>query len=518
MLFSICTLYAQEKVTPAPEAKDGNGPYPQLIIRGVMLVDGTGAPPIGPTDIVIRQNKIVAIQTVGYPGVAINAEKRPKLETGGVELNCEGMYLLPGFIDMHGHIGGSQAPNAEYVFKLWMGHGITTIRDPSAGNGLDWVLDQKKKSAANLITAPRILAYTAFGMGSTERISTPEQAIAWVVANKNKGADGIKFFGASPTIMDAALRKNKELGLRSACHHAQMDVARWNVVNSAKAGLTSMEHWYGLPEALFTDRRIQDFRLDYNYQNEQHRFEEAGKLWEQAAPPYSARWNTVMDELIALDFTLDPTFNIYEASRDLHRARRAEWHEEYTLPSLWKFYQPSKISHGSYWHSWGTEEEVRWRKNYGLWMTFVNEYKNRGGRVTTGSDSGFIFQLYGFAYIRELELLREAGFHPLEVIRSATLFGAQALGKDKEIGSVEVGKLADLVIVDANPLQNLQVLYGTGAIRLTDDNKVIRAGGVKYTIKDGIVFDAKKLLADVRKIVADDKAKTGFVLKQPGME
>lgn len=483
-----------------------------------MLIDGTGAPPIGPTDIVVKQNRIVSIQTVGYPGVAIDSEKRPALEAGGVELYCEGMYLMPGFVDMHGHIGGSQAPNAEYVFKLWMGHGITTIRDPSAGNGLDWTLDQKKKSAANLITAPRILAYTAFGMGSTERISTPEQAIAWVIANKKKGADGIKFFGASPAIMEAALRKNKELGLRSACHHAQMDVARWNVVNSAKAGLTSMEHWYGLPEALFTDRTIQDFRLDFNYQNEQHRFGEAGKLWQQAAPPYSAQWNKVMDELLALDFTIDPTFNIYEASRDLHRARRAEWHEEYTLPSLWKFYQPSKISHGSYWHSWGTEEEVSWRTNYGLWMAFVNEYKNRGGRVTTGSDSGFIFQLYGFAYIRELELLREAGFHPLEVIRSATLYGAQALGKDNEIGSVEVGKLADLVIVDANPLQNLQVLYGTGAIKLTDDNKVVRAGGVRYTIKDGIVFDAKKLLADVRKIVADDKAKTGFVLKQPGVE
>ena len=55
-----------------------------------------------------------------------------------------------------------------------------------------------------------------------------------------------------------------------------------------------------------------------------------------------------MNELLALDFTLDPTFNIYEASRDLHRARRAEWHETYTLPSLWRFYQPSKISHGSY--------------------------------------------------------------------------------------------------------------------------------------------------------------------------
>ncbi|MEP6736068.1 MAG: amidohydrolase family protein [Chryseolinea sp.] len=519
LLFSYSTLIvAQEKVKPAPLIKDGNGPYPQLIIRGVMMIDGTGAPPIGPTDIVVKQNKIVSIKTVGYPGVPIKPESRPKLEPGGIELQCEGMYLMPGFIDMHGHIGGDQAPDAEYVFKLWMGHGITSIRDPSAGNGLDWVLDHKKKSAANQITAPRIFAYTAFGMGSTEPISTPEQAVAWVVANKNKGADGIKFFGASPAIMEAALKKNKELGLRSACHHAQMDVARWNVVNSAKAGLTSMEHWYGLPEALFTDRTIQDYRLDFNYQNEQHRFGDAGKLWEQAAPPYSLQWEKVMDELLALDFTIDPTFNIYEASRDLHRARRAEWHEDYTLPSLWKFYQPSKVSHGSYWHAWGTEEEVSWKKNYAIWMTFINEYKNRGGRVTTGSDSGFIFQLYGFAYIRELELLREAGFHPLEVIRSATLYGAEALGKDKEIGSVEVGKLADFAIVEENPLQNLQVLYGTGAIKLTDDNKVVRVGGVKYTVKDGIVYDAKKLLADVRRMVAEDKAKTGFVIKQPGVE
>jgi hypothetical protein len=507
-----------DNMKKAPETKDGDGPYTQLIIRGVMLIDGTGAPPIGPTDIVVKQNKIVAIETVGYPGVATNPDRRPKLEPGGKELNAEGMYLMPGFIDMHGHIGGDQAPIAEYVFKLWMAHGITTIRDPSAGNGLDWVLDQKKKSIANSITAPRILAYTAFGQGSKEKISTPEQAVAWVVDNKNKGADGIKFFGVAPQIIDAALRKNKELGLRSACHHAQMGVARWNVLNSAKAGLTSMEHWYGLPEALFTDQTLQNYPLDYNYQNEQHRFEAAGKLWKQAAVPYSEHWNKVMNELLALDFTIDPTFNIYEASRDLHRARRAEWHEEYTLPSLWAFYQPSKISHGSYWHTWGTEQEIEWKENYRLWMIFINEYKNRGGRVTTGSDSGFIFQLYGFAYIRELELLRESGFHPLEVIRSETLYGAQALGKEKEIGSVELGKLADFVIVEENPLQNLQVLYGTGAIKLTDDNKVVRVGGVKYTIKDGIIYDAKKLLMDVKKIVDAEKVKSGFVLKQPGVK
>ena len=305
--------------------------------------------------------------------------------------------------------------------------------------------------------------------------------------------------------------------MRSACHHAQLNVARWNVLHSARAGLTSMEHWYGLPEALFEGQTVQQYSLDYNYNNEQNRFEEAGKLWAQAAQPGSAKWNAVMDELLALDFTIDPTFNIYEANRDLQAARRAEWHELYTLPSLWRFYQPSMISHGSYWHDWGTEQEVAWKKNYQLWMQFVNEFKNKGGRVTTGSDSGYIFQLYGFAYIRELELLREAGFHPLEVIQSATLKGAEALGMADQIGSIAVGKKADMVLVGENPLQNFKVLYGTGAIRLNQDNEVVRVGGVIYTIKDGIVYDAKALLADVRKQVADDKKAENFEIKQPGV-
>ena len=517
LFFFSQTIFSQ--VQKAPDRFRGDGPHTQLIIRGITLINGNGAPPRGPIDIVVENNIIKSINVVGYPGVKIDDSKRPQLKAGGKELNCEGMYLLPGFIDMHGHIGGkSQGADAEYVFKLWMGHGITTIRDPSAGNGLDWVLEHKKRSENNLITAPRILAYTAFGMGNDEPISTTEGAREWVRNNKSKGADGIKFFGAPPKIMAAALDENKKLGLRSACHHAQMDVARWNVLKSARAGLTTMEHWYGLPEALFTDRTVQHYPLDYNYQNEQHRFKEAGRLWAQAAPPHSEHWNKVMNELIELDFTIDPTFNIYEASRDLQRTRRLEWHEEFTMPSLWRFYMPSKISHGSYWHSWGTEEEVAWKKNYQLWMTFINEYKNRGGRVTAGSDSGFIYQLYGFAYIRELELLREAGFHPLEVIRSATLNGAEALGMDDKIGSVEVGKLADFVIVEENPLQNLKVLYGTGAIKLTEENEVVRVGGVKYTIKDGVIFDAKALLEDVKKMVKAAKTDEDFEIVQPGMK
>ena len=492
------------------------GPFNQLIIRSAILINGNGDPPLGPVDVVVEQDKITEVRVVGYPGVEINEKRRPALKPGGREINAEGMYLLPGFVDMHGHIGGvAQGADWDYVFSLWLAHGITTVREPS-GRGLEWALDLKQKADRNEIIAPRIFAYTGFGAGSKE-ITTPEQAREWVQENAKKGADGVKFFGAAPEIMQAALEENKRLGLGSACHHAQMSVARWNVLHSARAGLTSMEHWYGLPEALFDNRTVQDYPADYNYQNEQHRFEEAGRLLEQAAAPYSDHWNAVINELLELDFTLDPTFNIYEANRDLHRARRAEWHDEYTLPSLWRFYQPSKISHGSYWHEWGTSQEINWRKNYQLWMTFVNEYKNRGGRVTAGSDSGFIFQLYGFAYVRELELLQEAGFHPLEVIRSATINGAEALGVADQIGTIEVGKQADMILVSENPLKNLKVLYGTGAIKLTDKNEVVRAGGVSYTISNGVIYDAKGLLAKVRGMVQEAKDKEGFTLTQPGV-
>ena len=138
-------------------------------------------------------------------------------------------------------------------------------------------------------------------------------------------------------------------------------------------------------------------------------------------------------------------------------------------------------------------------------MAFVNEYKNRGGRVTAGSDSGYMYNLYGFGYIQELELLREAGFHPLEVIQSATLNGAEAIGMDKRIGTIEVGKYADMILMDRNPLKNLKYLYGTGDVKLDNRNNVVRVGGVNYTIKDGIIYDARKLLEDVKVIVDKEK-------------
>lgn len=495
----------------APPRRHGEGPFDRLILRGATLIDGTGAPPYGPVDVVIEGDRIAEIRAVGYPGVAIRPERRPT--PGDHELDVHGMYLLPGFVDAHGHIATPRhglvgtVPPAEYVLKLWMAHGITTARENGSGNGLRWTLGHKKKSAANEITAPRLVVNARFAVGAVMKAEDPiKRTREWVAAVARAGADGIKFFGAPPEIMKTALEEARKQGLRTACHHAQLAVTRMNVLHTSAWGLTSMEHWYGLPEALFTDRVIQDYPADYNYYNEQHRFAEAGRLWKQAAEPGSETWNRVMNTLLERDFTIVPTLTIYEASRDLMRAMRAEWHDAYTLPTLWRWYLPNREAHGSYWFYWTTEDEVEWKNNYRLWMAFLNEYKNRGGRIAVGSDAGYIFKLFGFAYVRELELLQEAGFHPLEVIQSATLKGAELVGLEKEIGTVEVGKKADLVVVEENPLKNFKVLYGTGAIKLNDEtNQMERVGGVKWSIKDGIIYDAKALLADVRQIVAERK-------------
>jgi len=511
--------YAQDQrsIQPGPDRKsgEGEGPFDRLVIRGATMVDGAGAPPIGPVDIVIENNRIKEIKSVGFPKVAIKESNRPA--KGVKEIDATGMYVMPGFVDCHAHIGGAaQGTPAEYVYKLWMAHGVTTIRDPGSGNGVDWTINERERSAKNQIVAPRIFVYVRPGANWDKgQITTPELAREYVRWAKQKGADGFKVIGGDsiydPEIIGALLDEAKRLQLGTTTHMAQTGVVRTNVIQAARMGMGSMEHWYGLPESLFADRVVQDFPLDYNYNDEQHRFGQAGRLWKQAAPPGSKKWNEIMDELIKLNFTIDPTFTIYEASRDLMRAMRAEWHDRYTLPSLWKFYQPSREAHGSYWFHWTTQDEIEWKNNYRLWMAFVNEFKNRGGRVTTGSDSGFIYKTYGFEYIRELELLQEAGFHPLEVIRSATFNGgellAQQQGRQMEFGVIRPGKLADLIIAPENPVANLKVLYGTGAIRLNDQTgQVERVGGVKWTIKDGIVYDAKKLLEDVAQIVGKAKA------------
>lgn len=496
--------------TPATQRDRGVGPFKRMVLRGATIIDGTGAPPWGPVDIVVENDRIVAMVGVGASLATINPNRRPA--PGDHEVDCHGKYVIPGLVDSHAHIGTpyhsmcGDVPPADYIYKLWLAHGVTTVREMGGLNGLGYTLQQREASAQHQIAAPRILAHAYFPAVNdrVKTIFTPEQAREWVRKLKARGADGIKFFGAPPAIMQAALDEAAKEGLRSGCHHAQMAVTRVNALKSATWGLTSSEHYYGLPEALFENKVVQNFPTDYNYSDEYFRFSLAGQTFMQAAQPGSAKWKEVMEKFLEAGHTFVPTFNIYDANRDLMRARRADWHDEYTWNAIWKYFQPQRGGHGAYWYRWSTTNEIEWKQNYRLWMQFINEYKNLGGRVCAGSDSGFIFQIFGFGFIRELELLQEAGFHPLEVLRAATSLGSELLGIGDDTGSVDVGKCADLLVLDENPLDDFKLLYGTGAMRLNDENgKVEWRRALRWTIKSGMVFDVDELLADVRGMVKD---------------
>lgn len=499
-------IHAQsDGVKPAPDRKsdEGIGPFEQLVIQGATLIDGTGAPPEGPVDVIIEGNEIKEVNpsTDDYPD---NVEI----------IDASDMYVLPGFVDTHAHIGGAaQGVDAEYVYKLWMAHGVTTVREAGSFTGYDWVLSEKERSANNEIVAPRIYAYVSPGDWDGGELQTPDQAREYVRWAKDQGADGFKLRRIDPPIMEAIIDEANKQDLGTTTHLVQNVVTNEYIPDMARWGLGSVEHWYGIPESLFDDKTIQHFSADYDYNNEYDRFSEAGELWEQAAEPGSEKWNEVMDEYLELGLTMSPTFGIYEATRDQMRVKNDEWHETYTAPSLQEFFEPDAKSHGSFFFDWTTEDEVTWKNNYIKWMEFINEYKNKGGRVTAGSDSGFIYRTYGFGYIRELELLQEAGFSPLEVIRAATSDGAELLAEENNepvnFGKIKPGMLADLVLIDENPLHNLKYLYGTGAIKLNLEEEVERVGGIQYTIKDGIVYEAKKLLDDVENMVKKEKEELG---------
>ncbi|MGT2491259.1 hypothetical protein ACU4GD_13955 [Cupriavidus basilensis] len=177
-----------------------------------------------------------------------------------------------------------------------------------------------------------------------------------------------------------------------------------NALTTAKNGLTSSEHSYGLPEALFDDRTIQSFPTGYHYNDEYLRFYGGNHVLAGCAQPGSAKWNEVLDAFLESGHTFVPTMNVYDANRDLMRTRRADWHDRFTAPNLMRYFEPHRGGHGSYWYRWSTQNEVEWRETFRIWMHFLRDYKNRGGRVCAGSDSGFMYQVYGFGFVRELRI------------------------------------------------------------------------------------------------------------------
>ena len=181
----------RDPLNPAPDrrAGEGQGPFGTLVIRGVILIDGSGAPPAGPVDIVIDNNRIQSIRSAGTPGLPLRQNRPP--EKPDHEIDATGMYVLPGFVSLHEHAGGApKNPDAEYPYKLWLAHGVTTVVGvPLTSHPL--AVSERERSSRNEIVAPRIVNFQRAGAGwGKGGVDTPEAARAWVQWGAANGLEG----------------------------------------------------------------------------------------------------------------------------------------------------------------------------------------------------------------------------------------------------------------------------------------------------------------------------------------
>src|SRR5687768_13783001 len=139
---------------PARRAGEGFGPFKTMVIRGAMLIDGTGAPPTGPVDIVIEGNRIASVRSAGTPGLPMRQNRPP--QNADHEIDARGMYVMPGFVDLHVHAGGApKNGEAEYAYELRLAHGVSGVRGVPRGSNACSV-SQRARSEKDEIAAPRI--------------------------------------------------------------------------------------------------------------------------------------------------------------------------------------------------------------------------------------------------------------------------------------------------------------------------------------------------------------------------
>lgn len=483
----------------------------RLVLRNATIISGRGTPgsnrampPEGPVDIVIEGNRIVDI-VLADPVNARNVGGGDFRPTGDKVIDVQGMYVIPGLVDMHTHLprnGGELGDRAlDYVFRLYMGHGITTVRDAGTGAGMEFMREQRRLSAANEIVAPRLVLCQRWPLPlrSWNEGNTPQKAREQVRMYKQMGADCVKISkspGHYPDVMEAAVDEAKKQDMFVM---VDLKVSESDARVASNAGVLSIEHWYGVPDAALLG--TQSFPTDYNYWDELDRFRYAGKLWEEA-DQHPERIEAVLDLMIKNGTNWNPTMVVYEDNRDLSRGR--------TLPFRETLFHPAEVDalpdsseHGAYHREWKTSDEINWRRNYQIWMKYVKMFYEKGGLLTAGSDVG---DSGGIFLIRELELLQEAGIHPLDVIKIATTNAYRTLGWEDHCG-VRVGCIADLAVVNGNPIDNFKVLYGRGygMYGILPRGEREKVGGVKYTIKDGIVYDAQALLREAEWYVVQER-------------
>jgi hypothetical protein len=487
------------------------GPYNRLVIRNVMVVPGHGGPPTGPHDILIEGNVIREMRSFDPVAAerAIQAGQPLERLTGDRVIEGDGMYVMPGMFDLHYHVRTEPIP-LEYSYYLKLAHGVTTTVTVTDGR-FDQVWEDEMSRREYGKLAPRQHPFWGWGFraeATREQLEDPAEAprIAREMIAAGARSVGINGLAWNQELFGAAAQAVTAAGGVTTVHLPPSTLAVTNAVDAARLGVTFIKHHYGLAESALP-RRSQEFARGYNYNDESDRFRAAAQVWEEVGwnPESRARLlNDVADSLVHYGTKMLPTMVVYEASKDILRAQGLPWHAKYTHQALIDWSVPSPFWHGAFHWDWSSDDEESWRYAFDLWGQLIYQFNKRGGTVAFGSDDNYIWATAGFSNIRELQLVRQSGMHSLEVLAAATHNSAQAL-LEPHLGLVRPGYLADLIIVDGNPVENFRHMYSFGAIRMADDGSMYRSRGIVHTIINGVVTENANLMREVERMVAESK-------------
>jgi imidazolonepropionase-like amidohydrolase len=381
-----------------------------IILKGVTLIDGTGALPKANTTIVINGSKIASVYNNS------NTVNNYSLTSSANVINLTGKYIIPGLFDMHAHVAGVRKNSynqtiAQDTFNTLLAYGVTTIRNP--GGPTEQSVALKENVSEGKITGPQI--FTAGQLLNTPQIPIPfvekqvetEQDVRQEIRSQlSVGVDYAKLYvGLTPELVQAAIDEAHSHGIKVIGH---LYLTSWT--DAANLGIDALAH--GVP--------VSPFLLS---EENQQKFLEAGDhpfnhfLWLDLVDLNGPEIREMISELVKNEIPVDPTLSIYEAMI------KDEPDNQYLWPKV---------------------------------LQLTKMFYDNGVTILSGSDIPNFELVPGASLHRELEILvEEADIPLLEVIKIATSNGAQALGILNEIGTIEAGKQADMIILSDNPVDDI---------------------------------------------------------------
>ena len=435
-----------------------------IVVRGGTLIDGTGRPPLEDSIIVIQAGRIRAVGVSGNVGVP----------EGAAIIDVKGKTVLPGFIDGHGHL-------EDFHGELYLHLGITTCANIELYQDGPWTRAQKEGTTLGKIRGPRIwmsgraiggvsTGHDAFGSRTARDniiVTTAEDIRRAVQQKRELGCEILKVNEFLPmNLVKVACDEAHRLGMPVAAHS-------WDAVGSSQAGVDAIEHiwsvgYSSIPYAP-ARRKLAEDRLggviDQELAGAYYQPENYGAVIE-AMVKYQVAWTPTIAKWLrplspsAERFRKRENQILNDSNADLPVAVRAVTENAYE--KLWKRYS--------------AEQRDQARVGYEKANEFIRRFVEAGGILKEGSDPprGMAALLMHQALVMDVE----AGVPPMKAIQSATLNVARTFNKDKDYGSIEPGKVADLSVIEGDPLADIWMTQNVKMLIM--DGKVIDIGFSRY--------------------------------------